>query len=141
MYPDKTYRSSLRRYALFAIFFFFIVFIFSCKTGQQRSVPVRSSQKNYKLEDDLLEDINKLNKQGKYAQAISKTEELCRIYKGEEIKENQKLVQCLNGLGGLYNSFGDYEKAEIKLKYAYKILEQSQEKDNLEGARRLAHSL
>jgi CHAT domain-containing protein len=93
----------------------------SCKFAELQSKPVVLKGEDYEQATALLDKINRLNEQGKYAEAIFSAEKLCAIVEEEKGSDHQGVGVCLNVLGGLYNSFGDYEKAEIKLKRALKI--------------------
>jgi CHAT domain-containing protein/Tfp pilus assembly protein PilF len=89
---------------------------------------------DYEQATALLDKINKLNEQGKYAEAIFSAEKLCPIVEEEKGPDHQGVGVCLNVLGGLYNSFGDYEKAEIKLKRALEINKKLGDRDSTQYA-------
>ena len=79
----------------------------SCIIGEQRSGSVVLKAEDYEQATVLLAKINKLNEQGKYAEAIPAAEKLCKIIDAEKGPDHQAIGVCLNVLGGLYNSFGD----------------------------------
>jgi CHAT domain-containing protein/Flp pilus assembly protein TadD len=93
----------------------------SCKTVGQQPGPVLLKAEDHEQATVLLAKINELNEQGKYAEAIHAAEKLLVIVEEEKGPNHHGVAVCLNVLGGLYNSFGDYEKAEDKLKRALKI--------------------
>jgi CHAT domain-containing protein/Tfp pilus assembly protein PilF len=93
----------------------------SCKSVEQQSGSVVLKAEDHEQATVLLAKINKLNEQGKYAEAIPAAEKLLVIVEEEKGPDHQGVGVCLNVLGGLYNSFGDYEKAEVKLKRALEI--------------------
>ncbi len=121
MYSVKRYHLSLIRNTVQLVFLLFITFILSCNIVERQSRYVVLNEEDHEQAAVLLEKINKLNEQGKYAEAILSAEKLCLIVEAEEGPDHQGVGICLNVLGGLYNSFGDYEKAEIKLKRALEI--------------------
>lgn len=115
------YHRPLSCNTVLSIFFLFITLIVSCKTAELQSKPVVLKGEDYEQATALLYKINRLNEQGKYAEAIFSAEKLCTIVEAEKGRDHQGVGVCLNVLGGLYNSFGDYEKAEKKLKRALEI--------------------
>ena len=121
MYPNKPYCFALSRHAVRLASVFFIILILSCNVAERQSRYVVLKEEDHEQATVLLDKINMLNEQGKYAEAIFSAEKLCRIVETEEGPDHQGVGICLNVLGGLYNSFGDYDKAEIKLKRALEI--------------------
>ena len=96
----------------------------ACKTtepGPERVVLQRADQERA---SDLLQKIDLLNEQGKYAEAIPLAEQLLHLVEKEKGSSRQGVAACLSVLGGLYCSFGDYEKAEPILRRALEINEQ-----------------
>ena len=121
MFSMRPYYLALRRHAIPLIFFFFVAAIVSCKTLGKGPGSVYLEAEDHQQATVLLDKINRLNEQGKYAEAIPAAEKLLVIIEGEKGPNHHGVAVCLNVLGGLYNSFGDYEKAEDKLKRALKI--------------------
>jgi len=68
-----------------------------------------------------LDTINRLNEQGKYAEAILSAERLLSLVEDENGPDNRGVAFCHSLLGGLYNSFGDYDKALKQLTLALEI--------------------
>jgi CHAT domain-containing protein/tetratricopeptide (TPR) repeat protein len=106
----------------------------SCKFDKLQSGSVVLKGEDYEKATTLLDKINRLNEQGKYAEAIFSAEKLCAIVEEEKGSGHQGVGVCLNVLGGLYNSFGDYEKAEIKLKSALEINKKLGDRDRAQYA-------
>ena len=131
MYSVKRYHLFLRHNTARLVFFLFITLIVSCKITDYQSRSVVLEEEEHEQATVLLEKINKLNEQGKYAEAILSAEKLCVIVEEEKGPDHQGVGVCLNVLGGLYNSFGDYEKAEVKLQRALEI---NQKLGNSDGA-------
>ncbi len=121
MLSDKRYPSGLCRRTGRLLFFLFVTLILSCNVAERQSRYVVLKEEDHEQASILLEKINFLNEQGKYAEAILSAEKLCRIVETEEGPDHQGVGICLNVLGGLYSSFGDYDKAELKLKRALEI--------------------
>ncbi len=103
------------------IFILLILLIASCRTGARQPGSVLLEDKEYEEATALLEKINRLNEQGQYGEAIFAAERLCKIVEAEKGENHQGVGVCLNVLGGLYDSFGDYEKAEIALRRGLEI--------------------
>ncbi|MCP3876411.1 MAG: CHAT domain-containing protein [Desulfobacteraceae bacterium] len=120
MFSNQWVKPFLRR----LIFLLFLLLI-SCKTADHRSNDVVVGQKTYEQVTDLLKQINVLNEQGKYAQAIPIAEKLQTIVEEDKESKNKAAGICLNVIGGLYTSFGDYEKAEKILTRALNINQKS----------------
>ena len=55
--------------------------------------------------------IQKLNGQGKYAEAIQRAQQLLDIYEKKGGPPSKEVAHCLDILGGLYLAFGDFDKA------------------------------
>lgn len=71
----------------------------------------------------LLERINALNDQFKHAEAIPLARELLVIVEKGEGRRSAGVVACLNILGGLHNSLGDYLQAENHVRRAIQVAE------------------
>ena len=121
MFSIRQYHLHVTRNTIRPILLLFIALIVSCKTFEQRPGSVVLKAEDHEQATVLLAKINKLNEQGKYAEAITAAEKLLVIVEEEKGPDNQGVGVCLNVLGGLYNSFGDYEKAEKKIKRALEI--------------------
>ena len=130
MFSIERYHLPLRHTAVRPIFLLFMALIVSCKGVEQQSGSVVLKAEDHEQATVLLSKINKLNEQGKYAEAIPAAEKLLVIVEDEKGPNHQGVGLCLNVLGGLYNSFGDYEKAEVKLKRALEIYKKLGETDN-----------
>ena len=68
-----------------------------------------------------LRAIERCNEQGKYAQAIVAANRLLALVENQKGSHTRGVAVCLNILGGLYNSFGEYDLAEAKLTRALQI--------------------
>lgn len=130
MFSVKRYHLPFNCNTVRLVFFLFITLIVSCKFAELPSRSVVLKEEDHEQATVLLEKIDKLNEQGKYAEAILSAEKLCAIVEEEKGPDHQGVGVCLNVLGGLYNSFGDYEKAEIKLKRALEINKKLGERDS-----------
>ena len=130
MFSVKRYHLPFNCNTVRLVFFLFITLIVSCKFAELQSRSVVLKEEDHEQATVLLEKIDKLNEQGKYAEAILSAEKLCVIVEKEKGPDHQGVGVCLNVLGGLYNSFGDYEKAEIKLKRALEINKKLGERDS-----------
>jgi CHAT domain-containing protein/Flp pilus assembly protein TadD len=82
----------------------------------------------------ILDRINELNEQGKFAQAMPEAVRLLAIVEKEKGKNHEAVGVCLNVLGGLYLSFGDDEKAEAALVRALEIYRRHRKQDSLMAA-------
>ncbi|MBW1855401.1 MAG: tetratricopeptide repeat protein, partial [Deltaproteobacteria bacterium] len=134
MFSVKRYHLPLSYHTVRLVLFLFIILMVSCKIADYQSRSVVLDEEEHEQATVLLEKINKLNEQGKYAEAILSAEKLCVIVEEEKGPDHQGVGVCLNVLGGLYNSFGDYEKAEIKLKRALEINQKLGERDSTQIA-------
>jgi CHAT domain-containing protein/tetratricopeptide (TPR) repeat protein len=123
-----------RDHTIRLVLFLLVTLILSCKSTAPHTRSVDLEAADYEQAAALLEKINRLNEQGQYAEAIFAAEKLCKIVEAEKGRDHQGVGVCLNVLGGLYDSFGDYEKAETKLKRALEINRKSGEKDNTQFA-------
>jgi CHAT domain-containing protein/Tfp pilus assembly protein PilF len=109
---------------LYLLIFLLLLFSLACET-----VGDRSDADQYSAET-LLEKINELNGQGKYAEAIPLAQKLLAIVEKEKGLRHQGVGVSLNVLGGLYTSFGDYEKAEATLNRALEIHRKQEKEDS-----------
>ena len=96
-----------------------LAFLGSCKTAEGPSGSVVLQQRDHEEADALLDRINALNEQGKYAEAIPLAVQLREIVEAEKGPGHEGVAACLNVLGGLYTSFGDPEKAEFYLQKSH----------------------
>lgn len=93
----------------------------ACKTVDHLSESVVLKAEDQRETTALLERIQDLNEQGKYAEAIPQALRVLDIVEREKGPEHEAVGVCLNVLGGLYTSFGDLENAETALKRALQI--------------------
>lgn len=93
----------------------------SCQSITFQSKKVDLEETDYSRAARLLRNIDRLNGQGRYAEAVFEAEKLCKIIEDEKGRNHLGVGVCLNVLGGLYESLGDYKKAEVKLKQALEI--------------------
>lgn len=93
----------------------------ACETADRSSKPVVLMREDREEATALLERINDLNERGKYAEAIPQAIKVLEIVEKEKGPDHEGVGVCLNLLGGLYTSFGDYENAETTLKRALKL--------------------
>ena len=106
--------------------FLLIVLLFpppKCRSMQTPSRGVVLQKADQEKASDLLEKIDLLNGQGKYAEAIPFARELLHLVEKEKGSSHQGVAACLSVLGGLYCSFGDYDKAKPILKRSLEINE------------------
>ena len=86
---------------------------------------VKLTDSGHSRANSLLKEINELNGQGRYAAAIQKALYLNKIIEKEVGPSHPGAASSLNILGGLYISFGDYQKSLPLLERALKIYQQT----------------
>ncbi len=93
----------------------------ACKTVDRSPESVVLEREDREEATALLGRINELNEQGRYAEAIPQAVRVLEIVEKEKGPDHEGVGVCLNLLGGLYTSFGDYENAETTLRRALKL--------------------
>jgi CHAT domain-containing protein len=110
--------------AIRVVLIFILAFLISCKTLYPSPGSVVLQKKESNEASKILGQINQLNDQGKYAQAISLAIRLKDLVQKEKGLYHQGAALCLNVLSGLYISFGDFEKAKMTLRQASNIFQE-----------------
>ena len=106
----------------------------SCRTAGGPPGSVVLEQEDRREASAILDRINELNEQGKFAQALPEAVRLLAIVEKEKGEKHEAVGVCLNVLGGLYLSFGDDEKAEAALGRALGIYRDHRKEDGLMAA-------
>jgi len=112
------------RYAKYALvgWICFSFFPISCKTLEPPP-PLILRQSDQEEAVSMLERIDELNGQGKYAEAIPLAIEVLKIVERAKGPSHPGVAACLDVLGGLYISFGDDGAAAPVLKRALEVHE------------------